>query len=48
MLRQSRGTDGVQNPYSDFDDDDQAAVGSGIVETNENYDDDYEEVNDQY
>ena len=37
------------NPYSDFEeeeeDDDKAAVGSGVVETNENYedeDDDYD------
>lgn len=28
-------------PYSDFeDDDDQEAVGSGVMETNQNYDDD--------
>ncbi len=39
--RQSRETDGGVNPYSDFEeDDDKAAVGSGVVETNENYDDD--------
>ena len=44
ILRQSRGTDGAQNPYSDFEDDDQAAVGSGIVETDENYEDDAHEV----
>jgi hypothetical protein len=40
IIRQSMATSGNQ-PYSDFeDDDDQAAIGSGIMETNENYDDD--------
>ena len=49
VVRQSQETDGGQNPYSDFDeDDDAAAVGSGIVETNENYDEDYEEMDDNY
>ena len=39
-VRASRATDGSKDPYSEFDDeDDQAAVGSGIVETNENYED---------
>ena len=41
-MRQSQGTNDDQNPYSDFEDDDeQAAVGSGVVETNENYGEDY-------
>ena len=32
------------NPYSDFEeDDDNAAVGSGVVETNENYEDEDDE-----
>jgi len=46
----SQGTNSGQNAYSDFEeDDDQAAVGSGIVETNENYGDEgYEEVEDEY
>lgn len=41
-VRQSIGTDGAQNPYSDFDEeeDEKAAVGSGIVETNDDYEDD--------
>ena len=45
-VRQSIGTDGAQNPYSDFEEEDEkAAVGSGIVETNDDYDDDeYEGV----
>lgn len=49
-VRQSIGTDGAQNPYSDIEDDDeQAAVGSGIVETNGDYEeDDYEDLNDDY
>ena len=43
-VRQSQETDGGVNPYSDFEeDDDNAAVGSGVVETNENYDDDDDE-----
>jgi len=45
-MRQSIGTDGCQNPYSDFEEDgEQAAVGSGIVETTGDYEeDDYEEL----
>ena len=40
-VRQSIGTDGCQNPYSDFDEEEEkAAVGSGIVETNDDYEDD--------
>ena len=44
-IRMSHATDGSKDPYSEFDDDDdKAAVGSGIVETNENYEDeDYDD-----
>ena len=38
-VRRSLGTEEGANPYSEFEDEEeQAAVGSGIVETNENYD----------
>ena len=47
-VRKSQETDGG-NAYSDFEDDDDPAVGSGIVETNENYDEDeYSDVEEQY
>ena len=35
LMRKSQATDGGQNTYSDFEEDEDPAVGSGIMETDE-------------